>query len=105
MPFMLSTVLSFAGLLAAVAVLIVHLLCLLRTSAKLSSASFMAVSIFYGYTLIANLIRQSSGLACAISPIRTLVVYGGLLVLHLYFFGEGIQTLKKLSLWEEECPS
>ena len=94
--FLLSTILSFAGLGAAIALFIASLLLLLKKAGKSRYLSllYLGISGFYGYSLTVNLIRQSSGIRCAMAPLQTLVVYGGLLALHLYFLWDTLRLLK-----------
>ncbi len=94
--FLLSTVLSFAGLGAAAAVFGTGIYLLIKSTGKvrIMAISYLAISAFYGYSLAINLIRQSSGIRCAMAPLQTLVIYGGLLLLHLYFLWDIIKEIK-----------
>ena len=81
--FELATVSSFAGLAAALGVVVAAVVRLRRGFGWLP-LGYAAVAVWYAITLIQGLIRQSTGIVCAIPAWRTLLVYGGLLVLHLW---------------------
>ena len=91
-----STVLTFAGLAAALLVLGVNLYALFRgTRPRWTPMLYGGVSILYGWSLLTAFLRQHSGLTCAMTPEKTLLLYGGLLLLHLYFLWDSIRTLRR----------
>ncbi|MEM1483256.1 hypothetical protein V6615_00100 [Oscillospiraceae bacterium PP1C4] len=93
--YLISAVLSFAGLAAALLVFVLNILCILRKKAIGGALFYLAISAFYGYTLVISLIRQSSGLSCAVSPVRTLLIEGVLLILHLHFAWDSLKALRQ----------
>ncbi|WP_312640325.1 hypothetical protein [Hydrogenoanaerobacterium sp.] len=95
MQFILSTVISFLGLGVAFAVLITNTLYIKQTKHKFSALLYMSISLVYGFALITSLVRQSSGIACAMTPQSTLVIYGGLVLLHLYFLWDTLKSSKE----------
>ncbi|MBC8584891.1 hypothetical protein [Youxingia wuxianensis] len=95
MQFILSTILSFVGIGIALAVIIVNVLILFRPGSKWLSVLYTAISLWYGGTLVSSLIRQSSGIYCAMTPEKTLLIYGGLVLLHFYFLWDSVKLLKR----------
>lgn len=93
--FVLSTLLSFAGLAAALLVLTACILLLWKTKERLTPLLYLASSSFFGFTVISSLIRQKSGIACAMPTDRMLLLYGGLILLHLYFLFDLMKLFPK----------
>ena len=91
--FILSTILSFLGLAAAAAVLLLNLFRLHRHGFRWDVGGYLAISLFYGWRLILSLRQQFTGIACALTPERTLLVYGGLLLLHIGFAWDSWRSL------------
>lgn len=95
MHFILSSVLMFAGLAFAIGVLFLNGMILFRTRRAGPCLIYIGVAGFYAYSVIGALIRQSTGIACALSPWRTLLLYGGLLLLHIYFLFDSLGDFRK----------
>lgn len=93
--FVVSTVMSFLGIGLAIGVLGVNIYNLIQNEKKYIPVLYLAVSGYYIYTLLNNLIRQSSGLVCAMPPLKTIVIYVGLALLHMYFLYDSVKLMKK----------
>ena len=74
--FVLSTLLSFAGVAAALAVLLAAGALVKLGGNRAPPLLCMAVSAAYGASQLAVLARQQSGLACALAPGRTVLLHG-----------------------------
>ena len=95
MRLILSTLLFFCGLGIGVAVVLVSLIHLAGGRRRLVFGAHALMGCGYGGICVYNLIRQSSGVACAMTPISQLAIFGGLLLLHIFFLIDGIRTLPK----------
>ena len=91
MRLILSTLLFFCGLGISAAVILVSLIHLAGGRRRLVSGAYALMGFGYGGLCV----RQSSGIACAMAPISQLAIFGGLLLLHLFFLIDGIRTLPK----------
>ena len=93
--FLLSTILSFLGLGAAAAVFLLNLMRLYRQGFRWDSAGYLVISLIYAWRLIQSLRQQFTGIACALTPEKTLLIYGGLLLLHLGFAWDSWRSFGK----------
>lgn len=93
-PLILTTVLAYMGLAAGLGLAAVSLLLLLRTRRKGTGAVYLALSGFLGFTLVRVLLRAAEGAVCYRPPLMTLLLYGGLIVLVLYFMLDGWRVLR-----------
>lgn len=95
--FLLSTLLSFAGVAAALAVLLAAGALARLGGGRAPALLCMAVSAAYGASQLAVLARQQSGLACALAPGRTLLLHGTLLAVHLVLLGGLLRRLRQIA--------
>ena len=95
MRLILSTLLFFCGLGIGAAVILVSLIHVAGGRRRLVSGAYILMGCGYGGICVYHLIRQSSGVACAMAPISQLAIFGGLLLLHIFFLIDGIRTLPK----------
>ena len=94
MHFILSTLLFFCGLAAALSVLAVSLVLVVRSARSLFPLLYLALSLFYSASLVYALARQGPGVACAQASGGQLALYGALLVLHLLFLFDLLKRAK-----------
>ena len=92
--FLFATVFLFAGLAAAAAVLVTNIFRLLRPPQRFYPLLYLGVSVLTAASLLRTLARQSTGIACAMAPGRTMFLYGGLILLHLYFLWDSLRSMK-----------
>ena len=95
--FVLSTLLSFAGVAAALAVLLAAGALVKLGGNRATPLLCMAVSAAYGASQLAVLARQQSGLACALAPGRTVLLHGALLAVHLVLLGGLLRRLRQIA--------
>lgn len=95
MHFILSTLLFFCGLAAALSVLVVSLVLVARGAQDLAALAYLSVSLFFGASLVYALARQGTGVACAQASGGQLALYGALLILHLLFLLDLLRKAKK----------
>ena len=95
MRLILSTLLFFCGLGIGAAVILVSLIHVVGGRRRLVSGAYILMGCGYGGICVYHLVRQSSGVACAMAPVSQLAIFGGLLLLHLFFLIDGIRTLPK----------
>ncbi len=93
--FTLISILLFAGLAVSLPVLAVSLFRLVSSRKKIFPLLYGAVSLMTIFSLTRTLVQQSSGIACAMPPQRTLLIYGGITLLHLYFLLDSFRELKE----------
>ncbi|MBC8571360.1 hypothetical protein [Zongyangia hominis] len=93
MELIFSTVLFFCGLAVAAAVLGLALYHIVKRRRRLFCALYALCAAGYGVLAAANLIHQSSGIACAMTPATQLIIFGGLLLLHLVFLWDCVRLL------------
>lgn len=96
MQFAVSTILFFAGAGVALAVILVQLVLIWKEKRKLSSLLTIAVAGVTCGAMIVALVQQNSGTACAMLSVRTLVVCGVLLLLHISILWDSMRQIKKL---------
>ena len=95
--FVLSTLLSFAGVAAALAVLLAAGALVKLGGNRAPPLLCMAVSAVYGASQLAVLARQQSGLACARAPGRAVLLHGALLAVHLVLLGGLLRRLRQIA--------
>ena len=95
MHFLLSTLLFFCGLAAALSVLAINLVLVLRSARDLAALLYLAVSLFYSASLVYVLARQGTGVACAQASGTQLALYGALLLLHLFFLSDSLRKANR----------
>ena len=96
LQFILSTVLSFAGIGIGICVIAINIYCVFKSKSKIIPILYTSISSYYIYSLISNLIRESSGVICARTPLEALLVFGILAVLHGYFLIDSFKYFKKI---------
>lgn len=99
--FVLTTVFLFGALGSALAVLGVNLFRLRAAPGRGIALLYLGVSGATAYSLVAALWSQSSGIACAMPTSRTLLLYGGMTALQLYFLWDSLGGGAKKRLEEE----
>lgn len=90
LTYSLSTLLLIAGLCAAAGVLVCSIPRLPRLPRRF--AAYAPVACLYGGAALRALLRQYSGVSCAMTPPRALLLYGLLLAAHLYFLWDAVNT-------------
>lgn len=90
MEFILSTVLLFAGLAAAVAIIGVNSLIISSSPKRAKPTIYIAVAAVYSAVLIFTLIKQSGGIACTIPSAKDLILYAVMLALELFFLYDSL---------------
>ena len=83
--YILTTLLSFCALGSSLLAAALALWNLVRRRAPLFSALYLGVSLAAAAVLIRGLFRLHTGIACLMPRGQTLVYYGGLLLLQLFF--------------------
>ena len=100
----LTTVLSYMALAACAAALFAQVMVLVLSPGKAGALPGLAVSAATAAVLIRGLVRLSSGLMCYRPLSHTLLLYGGILLLQLYFLADAARTWKALAGEKEVCP-
>ena len=95
--FLLSTLLSVAGVAAALAVRLAAGALVKLGGRRVPPLLCMAVSAAYGASQLIALARQQSGLACALVPGRTMLLHGALLAVHLGLLGGLLRRLRQIA--------
>lgn len=90
----LTITLAYIGLAAALGTAAVSLAVLFKTSKRGTALLYLGMSGFFAYTLVRVLLRAASGILCYRSPAQTVLFYGGLTALHLYFLWDGWRILR-----------
>lgn len=93
MEFIVSTLLFFIGLGVSVAVVALGVYHIIKGRHRLACLLYCLLSVSYGALAIANLVQQRSGIACAMTPLNQLLIFGGLLLLHLVFLADCMRML------------
>lgn len=91
----LTTSLAFLGLAAALGLAAVSLLLLFQTRRRFAALTYLAMAGLFAGTLVRVLVRATGGVVCYRSPLQTVLLYGGLIALHLYFIWDVWRTLRQ----------
>lgn len=91
----LTSLLFLAGIILALGVAVVYLFDLFQSKKPLYLLP-VAVAFLFGWSQVSNLIYESSILACAIVPDRTLLLSGLTAVLHLLLLIYGFHVYHKI---------
>lgn len=100
---LLTTVLSYMALAACAATLFAGMMLLVQSPRRAGALPVPAVSAATAAVLIRTLVRMSSGLLCYRPVGHTLLLYGGILLLQLYFLCDAARQLRALASEKEVC--
>jgi len=91
MYYAFSAVVSFFCVAIALVAIIINSINLKQKRKFANSLIYLTISTLYALTVVKSLVEQSSGIACAATPTNTLLVYGGLALVHIFFVWDSIR--------------
>lgn len=94
-PVVLTITLAFLGLAAALGLAAVSALLLFQTRRRGAALAYLAMAGVFTAALVRVLTRALGGVVCFRSPLQTVLLYGGLIALHLYFIWDTWRTLRQ----------
>ena len=95
--FLLSTLLSFAGLAAALSVAAAAGVLFFRSRERRAPLAYGGLAAVYCLLAAGNLLRQQDGLACALPDGRALALQALLFALMLWFLRDLMRRLRQIS--------